>query len=287
MLAKLFKHEWLQTWKVPTLTCAVSILFTLIGALSFHTSLWGEHSNFLSNLMGIGLLLLNIFLIAMTSVVMYLYFSIRFYKNLYSNEGYLMHTLPVTATQLIASKFWIFFLWDVINIFLMIFCYAALFFSADLAMGNGFRKAICEIFNILTDSGFSSVYGDLNSLSVKSTGLPAVIILLLGLLYLFVTLCHSILTPYFAISIGQLFSRYKLGASVGFYVIILILQQFLTTVILLPVRLRALSFIPADEGAVIRYFYTQHAPQYLLQILITGLFCLFIHRIMKKHLNLN
>ena len=44
-------------------------------------------------------------------MILTIYFAIRFYKNLYTDEGYLMHTLPVKPWMLIVSKLTIGTIW--------------------------------------------------------------------------------------------------------------------------------------------------------------------------------
>ena len=45
-------------------------------------------------------------------MVVSIYIAVRFYKNLYTDEGYLMHTLPVTPRQLLVSKLTVGSLWS-------------------------------------------------------------------------------------------------------------------------------------------------------------------------------
>lgn len=290
MLGKLLKYEWKQTWKLPTAVCLATMAATIIGVISFFTPLWDLESTSSSWLMAIGILffIMNIVVLIASALSILVYFSIRFYKNLYTDEGYLMHTLPVTSRQLIFSKFWIFFLWFIINGLLLCLCCFALMWAMDCAIYTGFMDTWKELFEIFSKIGLPEIYHQLNLASTELTGLPAWCMGILLLFLWFIAFCHTILTPYFAISIGQLFSKFKLGASIGIYIAIIMLQQLLTTVIMFPINTSLFlspSFFSGEYH--IWQFYVLYAPQYVITILLTVLFYFLTHRIMKKHLNLD
>lgn len=287
MLGKLFKHEWKQTWKLPAFTCLATILVTIIGMIAFHTPLWDADAPFWLNMIGGMLLFMNIFLLIASSLTILVYFSIRFYKNLYTDEGYLMHTLPATSRQLISSKFWVFFLWIFISGALISICFTALMLSADEPLGLGFMDLVRELRDLFSQYGFSAFFEELNAVSLNFTGLPVWVMAIFWLILVFVGFCHTILTPYFSISVGQLFSKFKLGASIGIYIAILILQQLLTTAILLPVNMSVMFDVAESTEYHVWYFYALYGPQYLLVLGLTALFYFFTHKIMKKHLNLD
>lgn len=288
MLGKLLKHEWKQTWKLPTFTCIATIIVTLVGMLSFFTPLWDNDSDFLLTFTGFTFLFLNIVLLIASSLTIFVYFSIRFYKNLYTDEGYLMHTLPVTSRQLIFSKFWVFFAWTILNGILVFICATALMLSLDSALDLGMWNAYQELFELFKNADMQKFFANLNEASLEATGLPAVIIALLYLFLIFISLCQKILTPYFAISIGQLFSKFKLAASIGMYIAILIVQQIVSTIIALPINMSLmLEQINQPADYSIKYFYMIYGPQFILILVMTALFYFFTHKLMKKHLNLD
>lgn len=288
MLGKLFKHEWKQTWKLPTVICLAAIAVTLIGVISFFTPLWDHNASFLLSLTGYMLLFLNIILLIAATLAILVYFSIRFYKNLYTDEGYLMHTLPVTSRQLIFSKFWVFFFWIMIAGALVSICGTALMLSMSEALNLGMIDAFREIAEMFREYGVARFFNELNTSSLATTGLPIWLMGVLVVFLFFVGIFRCILTPYFAISIGQLFSRFKLAASIGVYIAILILQQLITTVVLFPINMSLLvNWAETDAEYHISYFYMLYAPQYVIALVLTVLFYFFTHKIMQKHLNLD
>lgn len=112
MLKKLLKHEWAETWKIPTLTIAAILLLSLASALYFYLSpVLGPDVEI--NVGNMTLFILYAFFNAVISLLITIYLGIRFFKNLYTDQGYLMHTLPVPPCMLITAKacvgvFWIY-----------------------------------------------------------------------------------------------------------------------------------------------------------------------------------
>lgn len=120
MLKKLYKYDWKSVSLLLFILHAVLIVYTLIGRIgisflkgtdSFQTlelsGLWGIAGGFY--IMGF---VLFIFAIVIATIV---YLGIRIQRNLFSDEGYLTHTLPVTPTQILLSKVFIIWTWCVID----------------------------------------------------------------------------------------------------------------------------------------------------------------------------
>ena len=88
MLKKLFKYEWVFFWKVPTAINVFLIIVTIVGVISLASPFWEL------NLWGIDVLLgLAIFFYIMAifacSIAVTVYVAVRYYKNIYTDEGYL------------------------------------------------------------------------------------------------------------------------------------------------------------------------------------------------------
>ena len=120
MLKKLYKYDWKSVSLLLFILHAVLIVYTLVGRIgislvkgneSFQTlelsRLWGIAGTFY--ILGFALF---IFAIVIVTVV---YLGIRIQKNLFSDEGYLTHTLPVTPAQLLWSKVFIIWTWSIID----------------------------------------------------------------------------------------------------------------------------------------------------------------------------
>ena len=102
MLKKLLKYEF----KATARTYGGMYLALLAASVLFGGSVWrwnGTNSDAYSTLVGLLSLVYTAVIIG-TVVVTIMTIVQRFYRNLLGREGYLMHTLPVTETQLILSK---------------------------------------------------------------------------------------------------------------------------------------------------------------------------------------
>lgn len=107
MLSKLLKYEFKATGRVIVPLFGALLLLSVISRLFI--SLRFEAP------MVIGIALTVIMIISIF-VITFIITLQRFYKNLLTNEGYLMFTLPVSADQLIWSKLIVAFVWNLVSI---------------------------------------------------------------------------------------------------------------------------------------------------------------------------
>lgn len=128
---------------------------------------------------------------------------VRFYQGMYSNEGYLSHTLPVTSTQHILSKLTVSLIFTIGSVF-------AIFVSFCIA-------TLGELNIELFKSGFYLLRRF--ELHYKTSAVPFILEIILAL---FAYTVMSLLMLYFCISIGQLAKKKKIllafGAFFGLYV---------------------------------------------------------------------
>ena len=115
MLGKLMKYEWKNIWKAGTLMLLGMLVVTVIGCVVLRmpggvvtglldnndinaTQSWFVLSPFVATL------ILYVVMLLASTWGMLIFLGIRFYRSMYTDEGYLSHTLPVTANQLFLSK---------------------------------------------------------------------------------------------------------------------------------------------------------------------------------------
>lgn len=115
MLGKLMKYEWKNIWKAGTLMLLGMLVVTVIGCVVLRmpggvvtglldnndinaTQSWFVLSSFVATL------ILYVIMLLASIWGMLIFLGIRFYRSMYTDEGYLSHTLPVTANQLFLSK---------------------------------------------------------------------------------------------------------------------------------------------------------------------------------------
>ena len=108
MLGKLFKYEWRSITKLLLPIHGCVLLFALLSR--FYFALGGGVENLLNSSSGIisvltGLLIFALVVIISSVVIFtYVYIGYHFYKKVFTDQGYLTNTLPVTPTQLLLSK---------------------------------------------------------------------------------------------------------------------------------------------------------------------------------------
>ena len=81
---------------------ALALLSVVLGVSFRQENAGADHTNFVR--LEVILMVLYLSVIFAIAVLCFVSTVQRFYKNLLGREGYLMHTLPVTETQLILSK---------------------------------------------------------------------------------------------------------------------------------------------------------------------------------------
>jgi len=103
MLKQLLKYEFKATKRLYFgLYLALALLSVVLG-VTFRQEHALAHSTSFQNLEVI-LMIVYVSVILAIAVLCFVNTIQRFYQNLLGREGYLMHTLPVTETQLILSK---------------------------------------------------------------------------------------------------------------------------------------------------------------------------------------
>ena len=114
MLGKLFKHEFRTVGKMEGLLLAIAAGVTLLGAVYLASPLFksviDETANrdpmtgVIGSILGMLGLMAYVGILVGINFGFMIYLGVRFYKSMYSDEGYLTHTLPVTSTQLLVAK---------------------------------------------------------------------------------------------------------------------------------------------------------------------------------------
>ncbi len=225
MLGKLIKYELQATsrWFLPIYILA--LLLASIEGVTVHMLDSGIASHLEApweNIVAISFFAVSlayVFSLIAASVASSLLIIYRFYKNLVTNEGYLMHTLPVTTSQLIWSKAIAGIMWTIVSA--VIICIALVISTIGTVPWNSIISLLPK-----TISNFMEIYGaDINIWLLFTELLLAIII---GSLY-------CIFTIYAAIAIGQLFHKHKVAFAFLAYYVIDLAIHFLSTIIAIPV----------------------------------------------------
>ncbi|MCR5420713.1 MAG: hypothetical protein K6E98_06900 [Lachnospiraceae bacterium] len=282
MLKRLLAYEWKDTWKLMTiLNCIVMgltlagslfLLFTHLDLSEIFEQIGRSDLGILYFLSGMGFFMLYVGSIMVLTLGSMIFFFVRFYKNLYADQGYLMHTLPVGKHELIWSKILVFIVWRVIS--LIVIC-VSVSMLAYAGFGDGFTTVAAETVKAFIDEvgGFRC-------------GVYIIILILMfmaGVLY-------NIFTGYLSISIGQLAHKNKVLASVGVYIGIIFVIRVLSSIF------SNVFFVMEEfsEKSIIRNLLEyRDAPIMLclvamvIQYVICAAMYFVIYSIMNKRLNLD
>ena len=140
----------------------------------------------------------------------------RFYKNLYTAEGYLSFTLPVTATQHILVKF------TTAVAFMLLTVVSAVVSFMIFSAGDLFVE-IVKVVEYLLKKAYSVI------------GINTAFYIAEFALLLIVTFCTNLLLYYSCISIGQLFKKNRVLGAVGVYFIYYIITQIIGTIFIIAI----------------------------------------------------
>ena len=255
MLGKLMKHDIRNIGKLLLPLNVIVLLMGLTGAVLHTTGLF--------DLENVGPLLEVLIItyvtgMAVIMVVSYFYPIIYFYRNLFSRQGYLTFTLPVSAWKILLSKTIVGFCWYLVNI-------VVAFLS--IWATTGFMRMSGEFivhFNVYFEREIGTSFNLLNLWIIGIT---------------LISLLWSLITAYFCISIGQLFGKHKIIASVGAYIVIYTVIQILLTAMFIPFLLSA----PGVHRMVSVIFYGT----VIVSAVFSVLFYILSGVIMKKKVNLD
>lgn len=198
----------------------------------------------------------------------------RYYKNLFTDEGYLTFTLPVKTREIILSKLICGILWEIFTMactFIGVLI-IAIFGSSKSFINHDVINAIKEMFNAL----------------VNLQGGNTILIAIELVVAFIVSLATQLLLIYLAITIGnQVARKRKVLASVGMYFVIDAACQTINTVLLLVigVMFNGLSVLdnvePTDDlFNVVMLFVI------LLAIIYCTVFFTINNRVLKNKLNI-
>ena len=228
MLGKLFKYENKSVSKLLTPMALAVIILPVLGALILKMQfIFGdkfENGSIISSIFSLASVIMIFFIVIATISACFISLFIlmqRYYKNLFSDEGYLTFTLPVKTGSIILSKLFTAVIWSVI---------VAVCTIIGVMIFVLFGTSASFINNEVVD-GFSQVFKQI--FEFYFTGSAVQIIYLIELLIsIIVSLFTNILLMYLAITIGcQIAKKHKVLASIGMYFVISSVVSVLSTII--------------------------------------------------------
>ncbi len=223
MLGKLIKHEWKSMYKMGCLMLGAMAIVTFLGWLSFRSLFRAMNGDTLDpfgwmDIFGGFTMMIYVMLLVCVSAGTIIYIGVHFYRTMYTDEGYLTHTLPVTGHQILISKILVSGLWTMI---VLLTIYASFILLA--------LSAIFSLEPI--DISFAELMDGLGRLVVEMEAMLDFDAMRLLASWILITLAGPFITTvtlFGAISLGQLVSRGRLLMGVLFYVAIMVAKQLVT-----------------------------------------------------------
>lgn len=195
MVAKFIKHELYSIGRVAIIPAAVMVLFAVLARIMLETSEVGI----------MAIIFMFYFFSIMATLLVGFFFGISsFYQSLFTGNGYLTLSLPLSADKLILSK---------------LLAAIIIFIASVIVCGmSSFIFLIGVEYNILQEIGnaFASMFEELTAIfGSADVALVAVESSLLSI----ISLPMSFLLFYAVMSIGQLFTvKNRKGVAIALYI---------------------------------------------------------------------
>lgn len=247
MFGKLLKHEFAATWRIMLLLNVILLGAGVTGFLfAWFYSMQAERVSRRNGFSWSGtyslISFMLFFVIALVAVnlIARIFLIVRYYKNLYTAEGYLTFTLPATTTEIISAKILTGILWNGLTLLLTV--------GAVALTVSGFAISSSELAEL----------ADLPSDFFSAFSIDETQILPLLIFTYVVSALTSILMYYFCITVGQLWAKHKIIGAILCYVVIAFINRIFSFVLALGTGYsRAFLFALPYGGSYLRtYQYT-------------------------------
>lgn len=281
MLGKLIKFEWRSTYRLMAALDLALALLTMAGCCILIADVFGQQ-----DMLPMAVLLLSLYALSLTAfgLATMLYLYVRFYRNLFASEGYFMHTLPVTPMQLFHSKLAVGYVWMALNSVLVTFSIFALL--ASILLHYAKIHGTEALFQLLYGPGLQSlINGNFFDPFYEKFGYTAGQFFAKFLLLHLTSSFASLLTGYVSILLGQLVEKYKRAASVGFYIVIYVVNQVVCSILMVIPTLQRLS----GDSDKLFYHYFMEIMDYgtVSQLIMGALFYGAAVFLMRRRVNLD
>lgn len=289
MLGRLIKYDLLADYK-KYIAIYIAMLASSVMMLLFDKmTSWISNNTFITAMAVVfALVFFSVCLVA--GVMIMVLSTVRFYKNVVRDEGYLTHTLPVPTWQIIASK--------LITVYI---CFFATLLVAVICSGIAFGEPLWlfKLSEALSDEEFKAGYEmgynfAVNGAPISNNG--EALGLFPGMLKLYAV--YMILSPlmampsiYFSCALGNLFNKSKLAMSVLMYFLLAFAQSIIggiASVFLTPKFIAEAAKYGEDVplGIVFDYLQSTLTASLVISVILSIGFLIGAERIFAKKLNL-
>ena len=276
MLMKLFKYDMKFSYRIMTFIYIIALALSVFFS---GTLLLSQNLEYVSIFSVISFLPYMFSLLAVT-LSGFLVVAVRTYKNLYTDEGYLTFTLPVTSAQIIWSKVLLYVFWQIAGILVLLLSTALPFVTVAYVQGVGGEMA--GVLELAVD--FVGFWAR-NMLGLDASKLAVLIsVMVVNSLVVLVATPVSIV---FSFTVGQLANRYRILLTfVAYYIYTLVMNTLLSVVESLFIAGDALLVPEANFNFDMTSFLYASTASVLIDIVITVAIFVISRNIMSKKLNL-
>ncbi|WP_195983823.1 hypothetical protein [Clostridium sp. D33t1_170424_F3] len=270
MLGKLIKHEFKATARIYLPFFIMLFLFTVVNRVFMQMNSGLEYSP--QRMVPQTILMLLYVLAVVIVLVLTLGVTVqRFYKNLMTDEGYLMFTLPVTQDQLILSKLIVAFIWNIFSTAIAMLSFLGLFMDGGTL--QIFMKAVGKLWQTAAENQVNLTW----------------LVILAGITFVF-GLISGIMQLYASIVIGCTSSRHKILLGLGVYLGFNVVSQIVGS-LALPFTSDWLVTISGQKGGPTPVQYAEFFQGMLLfgiviSIVFSVAFYIVTRMMLKRKLNL-
>lgn len=218
MLGKLMKYEFKATGRLLVPLYIALMIFTIINKLFMGDAMYADLGTSTSFRNFIQVVTMIIYVVIMVSIFIATLVIIiqRYRTNLLGDEGYLMNTLPVKSWQNIMSKLLVSSIWMILSVIMSMLSIIIL----------AYQKDMFSMFGTVMSALFKEAYSYIGS--------NLVFFIIEFVLMIIVAICASILILYASLSIGNLFTKGKILASFGAFIVLNTASKAISAFVLVP-----------------------------------------------------
>lgn len=274
MLGKLIKYDLKSTSRLLVLIHVFLVILSVLGRVFVTGRITFDMEDVDQFLLTLAMVL-YIILFAGASFATYIVIAVRFYKNLFSDEGYLTNTLPVRKSTLLFTKTLSGTIWALIDILLIGLCSYLLF--AIPAITDAIAPHWDEFLTLLGFEGRQDFTLFMVYLAVSAV----------------IGAFSSVVMIEASVVLGQLFNGHKvLGAVVSYFVLTTILSVISTVVLSIQGVLNRSYLIQDPAYDVSGFDFASYIRDIInssvcMCIVVTLILYLMSYFIMRKKINLS
>lgn len=290
MLGKLLKHDFKATGRVMLPMYLLLVIVTILGSVLLGSRLLQREALLP---LAVTLLIAYILMLIAIGIITTVYQIVYFYRSLFTTQGYLSFTLPVSPWSLLHSRAIVGFVWNLLSS-VSVVASGIVLIGAQVGFDN-LGIVLKSLF--VVDTVINTGEGPATIISLSSLfGYTPVQLILLMVFFVLITCFYNIATGYGSVALGQLNPRHKVAGAVMAYLCIYMATQIIMGGIMLVVSLR--SFIGlADSEAELAAEHINEISQSIYQPLFPLIMLIYIiiaaglyiasGIIMKKKVNLD